>query len=163
MTAPDLHALLAEAGLADKVVRVDDRLARLQWGSAFVIVGLSGAAIVAIAPLFRSVPRDNEAAFYRKLLEHNALMGGMASFAIQPDGWVVLHAGRAVKGLDGAELATMVAAVGRYADLFDDQLIAEFYAAQPEATNQAPVAAPVEAPIEASSGDTAATRQPQTD
>jgi hypothetical protein len=139
MSAPDLHALLAEAGLADKAARIDDRLARLQWGSAFVIVGISGAAIVAIAPLFRALPAENQAAFYRKLLEHNAHMGGMASFAIQPDGWVVLHAGRALKGLDGAELATMIAAVGRFADQYDDQLIAEFYARQPEATNQAPV------------------------
>jgi hypothetical protein len=161
MTAPDIHALLADAGLADKVARVDDRLARMQWGSATLVVGISGSAIVAIAPLFRAVPHDNQLAFYRKLLEHNAHMGGMASFAIQPDGWVVLHAGRAVKGLDGPELATMVAAVGRFADQFDDQLIAEFYAAQPEATNQAPVEAFVEE--EAASGDTAATRQPQTD
>jgi len=137
--AADVHALLDEAGLGDKAARIDDRLARLQWGSAFVIVGISGSAIVAIAPLFRAVPAENPAAFYRKLLEHNAHMGGMASFAIQPDGWVVLHSGRALKGLDGTELATMVAAVGRFADLYDDQLIAEFYAAQPEVTNQAPV------------------------
>lgn len=136
--APDLRQLLGDAGLADKAVYLDDHLARMQWGSAFVIVGISGSAIVAIAPLFRSVPTGKELAFYRKLLEHNAHMGGMASFAIQPDGWVVLHAGRAVKGLDGAELATLVAAVGRFADQFDDELIAEFYAAQPEATNRAP-------------------------
>jgi hypothetical protein len=139
MSAPDLHALLAEAGLADKTARVDDRLARLQWGSAFVVVGISGSAIVAIAPLFRAIPTEKPAAFYRKLLEHNAHMGGIASFAIQPDGWVVLHAGRAVKGLDGTELATMIAGVGRFADQYDDQLIAEFYASQPEATNQAPI------------------------
>jgi hypothetical protein len=157
MSAPDLHALLAEAGLGDKAARIDDRLARLQWGSAFVVVGISGSALVAIAPLFRTVPAENTAAFCRKLLEHNAHMGGIASFAIQPDGWVVLHAGRAVKGLDGAELATMVAGVGRFADQFDDQLIAEFYAAQPEATNQVPVDEPVEAPGEpaGASGDVA--------
>lgn len=153
MSAPDLHALLAEAGLADQAIRLDDRLARLQWGSAFVLVGISGSAIVAIAPLFRAVPAERQDAFYRKLLEHNAHMGGIASFAIQPDGWVVLHAGRAVKGLDGAELGTMVAAVGRFADQYDDQLIAEFYAAHPEATNQAPVedeaaGAPPPAPAE---------------
>jgi hypothetical protein len=141
MSAPDLHALLAEAGLGDKTARIDDRLARLQWGSAFVVVGISGAAIVAIAPLFRAIPAENQAAFYRKLLEHNAHMGGIASFAIQPDGWVVLHSGRAVKGLDSAELGTMIAAVGRFADQYDDQLIAEFYASQPEATNQADVEA----------------------
>ena len=135
--AADLYALLAQAGLADKVQKVDDHIARMQWGSAFVIIAVSGSAIVAIAPLFREVPKGKELAFYRKLLEHNAHMGGMASFAIQPDGWVVLHAGRAVKGLDAAELATMVASVGKFADDFDDKLINEFYAEQREATNQA--------------------------
>ena len=131
-----LDDLMAAGELADKAVRIDDNLMRLQWGSAFVIVGISGAAVVAIAPLFRAVPRGKELAFYRRLLEHNAHMGGIASFAIQSDGWVVLHAGRPIKGMDGQELATMVAGVGRFADQFDDQLIAEFYMDQPESTNQ---------------------------
>ena len=131
-----LDDLMASAELADKAVRIDDNLMRLQWGSAFVIVGISGAAVVAIAPLFRAVPRGKEQAFYRKLLEHNAFMGGIASFAIQSDGWVVLHAGRPLKGMDGDEFSTLVAGVGRYADQFDDQLIAEFYMDQPESTNQ---------------------------
>jgi hypothetical protein len=129
----DFHKLLAESGLADKAERVDERLVRLQWGSAFVIAGTSGSAVVAIAPMFKQLPEGKELAFFRKLLEHNAHMGGMASFAIQPDGWVVLHAGRALKGLDGGELATMIAAVGKFADQFDDQLIAEFYAGKREA------------------------------
>jgi len=136
---PTLDKLLADSGLADKAQPIGDNLVRLQWGSAFVIVGVSGTAIVAIAPLFREVPRDNTAAFYRKLLEHNAYMGGMASFAIQTDGWVILHAGRALKGIDATEFATMVSGVGRFADQFDDQLIGEFYASQPESLNQAPV------------------------
>ena len=131
-----LDDLLAGSGLAEKAARVDDNLVRLQWGSAFVICGVSGTVAVAIAPLFRAVPRGKELAFYRKLLEHNAYMGGMASFAIQPDGWVILHAGRAVKGMDANEFATMVAGVGRFADQFDDPLIAEFYMNQPEATSQ---------------------------
>ena len=80
----------------------------------------------------------------------------MASFAIQPDGWVVLHAGRAVKGLDGPELATMVAAVGRFADQFDDQLITEFYDGQRGATNQTPVEA-------ISGADVSGAMLPQTD
>lgn len=133
---PDLAQLLADAKLADKAVKIDENLVRLQWGSAFVITGISGSAIVAIAPLFRAVPAGKETAFYRRLLEHNAHMGGMASFAIQPDGWVVLHSGRAVKGIDGQELATMVAAVGRFADQFDDQLGTEFYADQRESIHR---------------------------
>ena len=138
-TTPTLEKLLQDSGLAEKATKVDDNLVRLQWGSAFVMVGTSGSAVVAIAPLFRHVPEGKELAFYRKLLEHNAYMGGMASFAIQPDGWVVLHAGRALRGMDPHEFATLVAGVGRFADQFDDQLIAEFYANNPEATNQAPV------------------------
>jgi hypothetical protein len=131
-----LDDLMTSGGLADKAARIDENLARLQWGSAFVIVGISGSAVVAIAPLFRAVPRGKELPFYRKLLEHNAYMGGIASFAIQGDGWVVLHAGRPLKGIDGQEFATLVAGVGRFADQFDDQLIAEFYMDQPESTNQ---------------------------
>jgi hypothetical protein len=131
-----LDDLLAGSGLADKAIRIDDHLIRLQWGSAFVIAGLSGSAVVAIAPLFRAVPRAREQQFYRKLLEHNAYMGGIASFAIQGDGWVVLHAGRAIKGIDPQEFETLVAGVGRFADQFDDQLIAEFYMNEPELTNQ---------------------------
>ena len=123
-----LDELLTASGLADKAARIDEHLVRFQWGSAFVIAGISGSAVVAIAPLFRSVPKGRELAFFQKLLEHNAYMGGMASFALQPDGWVVLHAGRALKGIDGQEFATLVAGVGRFADQFDDTLIAEFYA-----------------------------------
>jgi hypothetical protein len=138
-TTPTLEQLLTDSGLADKAQPIEANLVRLQWGSAFVIVGISGSAIVAIAPLFREVPHDKVTSFYRKLLEHNAYMGGMASFAIQPDGWVILHSGRALKGIDAHEFANMVAGVGRFADQFDDQLIHEFYVDQPEATNQADV------------------------
>lgn len=125
---PSLEALLRESGLAEKADKVDDKMYRLQWGSAFVIVGTSGTAIVAIAPLFQHLPPGREEEFFRKLLAHNAYMGGMASFALQPDGWVVLHSGRALKGLDSHEFAVLVSAVGRFADQFDDELIAEFYA-----------------------------------
>jgi hypothetical protein len=143
-----LDDLLTGGGLAEKTVRIDDHLVRLQWGSAFVIAGISGSAVVAIAPLFRAVPAGKEQVFYRKLLEHNAYMGGIASFAIQGDGWVVLHAARAIKGIDPQEFETLVAGVGRFADQFDDQLIAEFYMNQPELTNQV---------------DSSAIQMPQTD
>ena len=92
-----------------------------------------------VAPDSAEVPRDKVSEFYKKLLEHNAYMGGMASFAIQPDGWVILHSGRALKGIDAHEFANLVAGVGRFADQFDDQLIHEFYVDQHESTNQADV------------------------
>jgi hypothetical protein len=101
---------------------------RMRWGSALVIVGVSGQAVVAIAPLFRNPPERRREEFYRRLLEANSTMGGMAGFALQPDGWVVLHAGRSRKGLDAHELAMLVSSVGRFADELDDKLIAEFFA-----------------------------------
>lgn len=123
-----IESLLTEAGLRDKAEPHGEGLFRMQWGSAIVMVGAAGSAVVAIAPLFKAPPADRREAFFHKLLEHNAFMGGMAAFAIQPDGWVVLHAGRSRKGLDAHELATLVSGVGRFADEFDDQLIAEFFA-----------------------------------
>ena len=127
-TVPTLEQLLAGSGFGDKADKVDDHMYRLQWGSAFVLVGTSGSAVVALAPLFKEPPAGNEAAFFRRLLEHNAYMGGMASFAIQPDGWVVLQSVRALRGIDPQEFAVLVSGVGRFADQFDDQLIAEFFA-----------------------------------
>jgi hypothetical protein len=154
-----LEQLLAESGLADRAKRIDDHLVRFQWGSALVIAGISGSAIVAIAPMFQHLPAGKELAFYRKMLEHNAHMGGIASFAIQPDGWVVLHSGRALKGIDGQEFATMVAGVGKFADLYDDQLIQEFFAGKRTAI-QLDDDLPVPAPV---TGDVSGARLPQTD
>lgn len=125
---PSIDTLLTDANLRDKAEAHGDGLYRMQWGSAIVMIGTAGSAIVAIAPLFKAAPTERTEAFFRRLLEHNAFMGGMASFALQPDGWVVLHAGRSRKGLDAHEFATLVASVGRFADEFDDKLIAEFYA-----------------------------------
>ena len=139
MSTPTLDQLLAESGLADKVSHLDTNVVRLQYNSAYVIVGVSGSALVVIAPLFRTVPPGKEAPFYKALLEHNATMGGIASFAVQPDGWVVLQAGRPIKGVDSEEFATLIVAVGKFADELDDKLIREFYVDQPDATNQAPI------------------------
>jgi putative sensory transduction regulator len=125
---PTLEEMLAASDLADKAVKVDASMYKLQWGSAIVIVGISGAAIVTIAPMFHRMPEGKEAALCRRLLEYNAAMGGTAAFAIQPDGWVVLQAGRGLKGMDGHEFAVMVGTVGRFADDLDDKLYADFYA-----------------------------------
>lgn len=127
MASELLQSLLAQCGLAENAVPVDDRFVRLQYGSAFVLVGISGTAVVAVAPLFRRLPPGDVEAFYRRLLVANAQMGGVASFAIGSDGWVVLHAGRSVKGLDAEELGVLIGSVGRFADKYDDELIAEFY------------------------------------
>jgi len=142
MSTPTLAQLLKDSGLADKAQQIEANLVRLQWGSAFVVVGVSGTAIVAIAPLFREAPRERTTEFYAQLLAHNAHMGGMAAFAIQKDGWVVLHAGRPLRGIDSTEFLAMVAGVGRFADQYDDELIAAYYGSQRDATNQAPTTSP---------------------
>lgn len=127
-----LADLLTTSGLIDRAEEMPGGLYRMRFGSAIVMIGVAGQAVVAIAPLFREPPVERHVEFYRKLLELNAFMGGVASFAVQGDGWVVLQSGRSRKGLDAHELATLVTAVGRYADDFDDKLIAEFYAAKGE-------------------------------
>jgi hypothetical protein len=138
----DLEGLLKECELLDKAEKVSDVMYQLRWGSAMVIVGTSGHAVVVIAPLFSKMPEGKEAEFSQALLQYNAMMGGMASFAIQADGWVVLHAGRGIKGLDAHEFAIMVGTVGKFADDFDDKLHADFYAgtADAPAAPEAPAA-----------------------
>ena len=131
--SPDLEGLLKACDLLDKAEKVNEVMYQLRWGSAMVIVGTAGHAIVVIAPLFSKMPAGKEAEFCRALLGYNAVMGGMAAFAIQSDGWVVLHAGRGIKGLDAHEFAIMVGTVGKFADDFDDKLHADFYAGTPDA------------------------------
>ena len=125
---PSLDELLSQSDLRTRAEPMAGGMYRMRWGSALVIVGVSGQAVVAIAPMFRNPPAERQDEFYRRLLEANATMGGMASFALQPDGWVVLHAGRSRKGLDAHELAMLVSSVGRFADELDDKLIGEFFA-----------------------------------
>lgn len=129
-TAPEqtLSNLLEQCGLADKAERVGPAMYRLRWGSANVITGIAGDAIVVIAPMFQTLPATRQDVFCRRLLELNNSMGGTASFAITPEGSVVLQVGRGLAGLDPQELSLMLGMVGKFADDYDDQLHAEFYA-----------------------------------
>jgi hypothetical protein len=122
-----LEALLEESGWMDRAVRVDEAVYHLRWGSAEVVIGLTDHALVVFAPMFKELPAGKEALFCYRLLQLNDTMGGVANFAIQPDGWVVLHAGRSVKGMDIHEFKITVRSVGKFADLYDDQLFDEFY------------------------------------
>jgi hypothetical protein len=124
----NLAALLEECGLMERAVKVEDSVYHLQWGSAEVVVGVTDHAVAVFAPLFKELPAGKEGLFCLRLLQLNDVMGGVASFAIQPDGWVVLHAGRSVKGMDTGEFRTLVTAVCQFADLYDDQLYLEFFA-----------------------------------
>jgi hypothetical protein len=129
LPAVNLEELLDQSGLLDKAKKIDDSLYELQWGSALVVVGVKSRALVIISPLFKELPADKEAAFCRHLLGLNSALGGVASFAIQPDGWVVLHSGRDTRGMDADELSLLVSTVAELADHYDNVLLDEFYVA----------------------------------
>ena len=59
-----------------KAEPMDNGLFRLQWGSAFVMVGVAGQAIVAIAPLFRQPPAGEAQALVWKDCQRIALCSG---------------------------------------------------------------------------------------
>lgn len=124
----NLAALLEECDLMERAVKVEDSVYHLQWGSAEVVVGITNHAVAVFAPMFKELPPGREALFCYRLLQLNDVMGGVASFAIQSDGWVVLHAGRSAKGMDANEFRTLVMAVCQFADRYDDQLYVEFFA-----------------------------------
>ncbi len=122
-----LEGLLRDAGLADAAQKVGESMYRIKWGSATLVTGTVGEGIVVIAPLFDSPPENNTEAFYKRLLEINAEMGGTAALAVQRDGSVVLQVGRGVTGLDAGEFGLMLGTVGKFADEYDDKLRDEFY------------------------------------
>lgn len=126
--AANLKTLLEECGLLSQAKQIDEALFELQWGSALVVVGIQGRALVIISPMFKSLPEGKEAPFCRRLLELNSALGGVASFAIQPDGWVVLHGGRDVKGMDSEEFLLLLTTIAQQADHYDNLLLDEFYA-----------------------------------
>jgi hypothetical protein len=123
-----ISRLLADAGLADAVERVGDGMFRLKWGSATIICVASGDGVVAVAPIFEKPPEKNQLAFFRRLLELNAEIGGTAAFSVHKNGTVALQCGRTLQGLDAHELKIMLATVGKFADDYDDKLRDEFYA-----------------------------------
>lgn len=122
----NLKTLLEQADLLDKAVQLEESLYQLQAGSAMVVVGIKGRALVIISPMFKSPPERKEA-FYERLLQLNSTLGGVANFAIQPDGWIVMNGGRDVQGMDADEFGTLVRGVAGAADHFDNLLLDEFY------------------------------------
>ncbi len=123
-----LPSILKSCGLLDSAEKVGDDMYRMNWGSATVVCVARGSAIVAIAPIFDSLPEKSKIDnFYKRLLSLNAEMGGTASFAIQDDNSVVLQCGRGIEGLDPEELKLLLNTVGKFADDYDDILDKEFY------------------------------------
>ena len=122
-----LKSVLRSCGLLDAAEKVGDDMYRMSWGSATVVCVARGSAVVAIAPMFDSLPKSGIESFYKRLLHLNAEMGGTASFAIQEDSSVVLQTGRGIEGLDPQELKLLLNTVGKFADDYDDLLDEEFY------------------------------------
>lgn len=122
-----LKSSLEACGLLESAEAVGDGMYRLAYGSATVVCLARGAAVVAVAPMFDTLPKKNLDKFYERLLHLNSEMGGTASFAIQADGTVVLQTGRGVAGLDPGELKLLLNTVGKFADDYDDVLDKEFY------------------------------------
>ncbi|WP_428268628.1 YbjN domain-containing protein [Haliangium sp.] len=123
----DLKELLEQSGWMDQAVKVEESVYHLRWGSAELVIGITDHALAVFAPMFKELPSGKEAAFCYRLLQLNDTMGGVAGFALQPDGWIVLNAGRSVKGMDADEFKALVYTVGQFADTYDDQLFDEFY------------------------------------
>ena len=122
-----LKSSLAAAGLLESAEEVGDGMFRMSWGSATVVCVARGAAVVAIAPMFETLPKKDVGKFCERILHLNAEMGGTASFAIQSDGAVILQSGRGVGGLDPDELKLLLNTVGKFADDYDNLLDREFY------------------------------------
>lgn len=123
----NLKTLLEQSGLLERAEEKEDSLYQLQEGSAMVVIGIKGRALVIISPMFKGLPPGKEAEFCFRLLQINSSLGGVASFAIQPDGWVVIHGGRDVTGMDTDEFKALVSAVATAADYFDNVLLDQFY------------------------------------
>lgn len=128
----NLKELVERSGLAsslEEVEQVEESMYQMRAGSAMLVVGVKERALVIISPMFKSLPPGREPEFCHRLLQLNCTLGGIVNFAIQPDGWVVMHGGRDVTGLDADEFRSLVQAVAKAADYFDNVLLEEFYSA----------------------------------
>ncbi len=122
-----LKSTLKACGLLDAAAEVGDGMYRMAWGSATVVCVARGTAVVAMAPMFEALPKNDVGKFCQRILELNAEMGGTAAFAIHTDGSVVLQSGRGIAGLDPDELKLLLNTVGKFADDYDDILDKDFY------------------------------------
>ncbi len=124
-----LRTLLAQCRLLDMADRVGDSTYSIRWGSVTIITGSSSGGLVVVAPMFDAPPKRRREAFCHRLLELNSEMGGTASFAIQPEGSVVLQVGRGLKGIDADEFGIMLGTIARFAQDYTPRLRDEFFPA----------------------------------
>ena len=119
---------MAALGLDPAEARLGDYTWQFQRGTALVEIKLvqedGGQAFFQISAPVMHLPHDNLLRLYRRLLELNMQLVGVA-FAIYRD--VVYRVDeRPVPGLDETEAHAMINTVAGFADQLDDELVAEF-------------------------------------
>lgn len=101
---------------------------KIRRGSASVYVLLTetdhGSFLQVVSPLLK-LPAQEILPLLRRLLEANGGQLYGAAFGLKGD-QVVLSADRSTVDLDEGEVGAMIKTVGRYADEYDDLLIAEY-------------------------------------
>ena len=145
MANPPIYADRASGKtFPDAFAMVDDYLARLslppldengyamaRQGSASIAVNVldEHGVLLLLSPIM-PVPKEGREAFYRRLLELSFLSTADAAFAIDAAKDIVfVRALRRLSSLEFEEFDTLLGAVGRVADEWDDILKREFAAA----------------------------------
>lgn len=99
-------------------------------GSAAVVIRLVSSdpnrkfAFVQVASAVMKSP--GSPGFREELLKLNFDMGGLATFALTPQGEVHLTAARTIEGISSAEVAQLVAQVAHFSDMYDDKLLDKY-------------------------------------
>ena len=122
-----LKSALESCGLLEQAEEVGENMFRLQWDSTTLVCIARGGALVAIAPMFESLPEKGQSTFFKKLLQLNTEFGGTASFAIHSDESVVLQSGRGNQNLTPTDLKLLLTTVGKFAGELRGQLAKDFY------------------------------------
>jgi hypothetical protein len=106
----------------------EDRFAYVVRGSATVGIHVAdNQEALSFFSEIMKVPKNNQANFYRRLLELNYSVTSQGAFAIDKNtDTVYLCASRSIGGLDYQEFEDMLHTVATVADEWDDRLIAEF-------------------------------------
>jgi hypothetical protein len=128
-----IESVIQELGLDPDRSRLEsEEPGRLAWGlrrgSAAVFVFLQGGPesnyLQVVSPVMK-IPEQNILPLYRRLLELNASGLHAAAFGVKGED-VVLTIDRTTTDIDRSEVANMIHLIGRYADQYDDELVAEF-------------------------------------
>lgn len=130
---------LVESAIRDRGLKPDDhRVSAALGGEAWAVKFGSAAVMIAlnpgqgaeagrlriVSPIVR-MPDNPRPELFSKLLELNGTeLPGVALGVVRNE--IVLVAERSVRGLDRPEVDELIAAIGHFADTYDDLLVREF-------------------------------------